>query len=271
MSKRKYEMSFGALAALVWATSACAADLPVRTQPPAATVYAPLYNWTGLYVGANIGGVWGTGSTTVNSFVGGVPALTDYFPNRLGGGPSGWLGGAQVGYNYQMNSFVLGAETDFDWTDLRRSGSYTSAALPAALGGGTITTSGSARMDWLGTLRLRVGFLPTADNRLMIYGTGGLAYGGGRNFGSVVANGTALSWYGADSPTKTGWTIGGGVEYAITNNISLRGEYLYYNLGNQTETAVPNAAAAATLPGVYVTTKTQLDGSIFRIAANYKF
>ena len=84
MSKRKYEMSFGALAALVWATSACAADLPVRTQPPAATVYAPLYNWTGLYVGANIGGVWGTGSTTVNSFVGGVPALTDYFPEQAG-------------------------------------------------------------------------------------------------------------------------------------------------------------------------------------------
>ena len=253
------------------ALPALAADLPTRKEAPAPMVYAPLYSWTGFYVGANVGGIWGTGSTTVNSFVGGVPALSAYFPNSLGNGPSGWLGGGQVGYNYQTGSFVLGAETDIDWTSLNRSGSYTSAALPAALGGGTITTSGSARMDWLGTLRLRAGFVATADNRLMIYGTGGLAYGGGSSWGSVVANGTNLSWYGSNSPTKTGWTIGGGLEYAITNNITLRGEYLYYDLGSQTETAVPNAAAAAALPGVYATTKTQFDGSIFRIGANYKF
>ena len=87
----------------------------------------------------------------------------------------------------------------------------------------------------------------------------------------MTANGTNLSWYGSNSPTKTGWTIGGGAEYAITNNITLRAEYLYYDLGSQTVTATPNAAASAALPGVYLTTKTQFDGSIFRIGANYKF
>jgi outer membrane immunogenic protein len=89
----------------------------------------------------------------------------------------------------------------------------------------------------------------------------------------VTANGTDLAWYGSNSPTKVGWTIGGGVEYAITNNISLRAEYLYYDLGKQTTIAAPNAAVLATpaLNGVYLTTRTQFDGSIFRIGANYKF
>ena len=160
------------------ATAASAADLPTRKEAPAPApaAYAPLYSWTGFYVGANVGGVWGTGNINATGVSPG-DALSAYFPSTLGGGPTGWLGGGQIGYNYQMGSAVVGAETDFDWTSLRRSGSFTSVATPL---GPTLTSYGSSRLDWLGTLRARAGFAATADNRLLLYLTGGLAYGGGR-------------------------------------------------------------------------------------------
>ncbi len=267
MSRWYYGLSIAALAAVLGSTAAYSADLPTKKEAPAPAVYTPLYNWTGFYIGANLGGIFGTGSTSVGAY----PAADAlYFPNSLGNGPSGWLGGGQVGYNYQVGQGVFGVETDLDWTSLSHSGSYTSGALPG--GTTTLTTTGSARMDWLGTLRLRAGFAATADNRLLIYGTGGLAYGGGSTWGSVVANGTPLSWYGSNNPTRTGWTIGGGAEYAITNNITLRAEYLYYDLGSQTVTTAGNAAVLASpYAPVYATVKAQYDGSIFRIGANYKF
>jgi outer membrane immunogenic protein len=128
-----------------------------------------------------------------------------------------------------------------------------------------------ANLDWLGTTRGRVGFVVTPDNRFMIYGTGGVAYGGGSANFNFFDNTTGAFWSGNPSNSRVGWTVGAGAEYAFTNNWTLRGEYLYADLGSTHFTTVGNAAAATFFPGVYASGKINWNASIFRAAVNYKF
>jgi outer membrane immunogenic protein len=254
------------------AFAAQAADLPTRKEAPAPVFVPPPFTWTGFYVGANVGGIWGTSDTTITTYAAGFPFLQSYFPGSLGTGGSGWLGGGQAGYNYQTGMFVIGAETDLDWTSMSRSKDFVGPTFVDANGfNDFLTVNASARLNWIGTTRLRAGFVATPDNRLMFYGTGGFAYGGGNGHLSAYDNTSGLGWFGSKSDTRTGWTLGAGVEYAITNNITLKGEYLYYDLGNSNEVTVANAAALTALPGVYATGKVNYNGSIFRVGANYKF
>jgi outer membrane immunogenic protein len=97
------------------------------------------------------------------------------------------------------------------------------------------------------------------------------AYFGERNQSAVSWRWRHANWHGAPSSTRVGWTIGVGVEYAITDNITLRGEYLYYNLGSSNLATVPNLAASAFFPGVYATARYNYDGSILRVGMNFKF
>ena len=261
------------------AVAAQAADLPTKKAPPAPVYIPPPFTWTGFYIGVNAGGVWGTGNTQSTLYSYGVPWLGSFYNGSLGSGGSGFIGGGQAGYNWQTGAMVLGVETDFDGTSLSRSVSGvgpTFAGLTgnwAAWNGDSLLYNGSARMSWLGTTRARVGFVATPDNRLMIYGTGGLAYGGGEANLSVYDYNSNVAWYGSKSDTRVGWTIGAGAEYAITNNITIKGEYLYYNLGTTNETAVPTilTPAATIFNGSYATAKVTYEGSIFRAGVNYKF
>jgi outer membrane immunogenic protein len=169
---------------------------------------------------------------------------------------------------------VLGVETDFDWTDLSRNSSFVGASFvdPIFLRNDFLTENSSRKLDWLGTTRLRAGFVATPDNRLMFYGTGGFAYGGGSRHFDVFDNVDGWDWNGGGgSQTRTGWTIGGGVEYAITNNITLKGEYLYYDLGSTHSVIIANPPASAFFPNTYATAKINFDGSIARVGINYKF
>ncbi len=271
-----------AAAALTVATvvAAQAADLPTRKQAPAPIFVPPPFTWTGFYVGVNAGGVWSSGSRNATLVDPGAAAfLSNYFPGGIGNNQSGFIGGGQVGYNWQSGAFVLGGEADFDGTTLSKSFNYTSTpfgavvngvALPAALANDTLSVHAKTSLDWLGTVRARVGFVATPDNRLLVYGTGGFAYAGGSsNFN--VYDATGLYWNGNPSSTRTGWTVGGGVEYAITNNITIKGEYLYVDLGSQNITTAGNLAATTLFPGVYATAKINYDASIFRAGVNYKF
>jgi outer membrane immunogenic protein len=260
------------------AFAAQAADLPTRKEAPAPVFVPPPFTWTGFYVGANTGGLWSTGSRSATLF---VPAqdifLNGFFPNNLGGSNNGgWIIGGQAGYNYQWGAWVLGAETDLDWTSLKRdvnfiSAPFAGAGVPAGLLGDTLSVHARANLDWIGTTRARLGFVVTPDNRLMIYGTGGVAYGGGSSNFSVFDATRGIAWAGNPSSSRVGWTLGAGAEYAITNNITIRGEYLYMNLGSRNITTVGNLAAATLLPGVFATAKVNYDASIFRAAINYKF
>jgi outer membrane immunogenic protein len=181
-----------ALAALLG--PAAAADLPRRDVVTKAPAYiATVYNWTGPDMGINGGGGWGRSSF-------GAPFSTGSFD------VSGGMVGATLGYNWQMNQAVFGVEGDIDWTNLRGS---------TACGG----TSCEVKNSWLGTLRGRVGF---AWDRVMPYVTGGLAFGDIR---------TNVAGVGSGSTTKAGWTLGGGLEFALSAPWTAKVEYLYVDLG----------------------------------------
>jgi outer membrane immunogenic protein len=105
----------------------------------------------------------------------------------------------------------------------------------------------------------------------MIYGTGGVAYGGGNSQFSVFDTTTGSIFSGTPSSTRVGWVIGGGVEYAITNNITIKGEYLYADLGSSKFTTTANGFAAAAFPGVVASGNVAWNASIFRAGVNYKF
>jgi len=202
----------GTAALAIAASAAQAADLPSRRIAPAPVpmiAAIPVFTWTGFYVGVNAGYGWDTNSNNT-VFVPGV----GYVSNS--GSNGGFVGGGQVGYNYQMGMFVLGAETDIQYADLghNNNGYYAGANYGNHNSG-----------NWFGTARVRAG---VAFDRALIYATGGFAYGdiGGRG----AYYDPALGYYGGGSSTNTGWTVGGGVEYAFTNNLTAKVEGLYVNL-----------------------------------------
>jgi outer membrane immunogenic protein len=192
--------------------SAGAADLPIPTKapPPTAPVaYAPeaVYNWTGFYIGGNVGAGFGNSSWT-DPATGGNNAFND----RLG-----FLGGGQVGANYQWNHLVLGVEGDFDWAKgMGLSGSSLDSA------GNNINTG----VNFTSTVTGRIG---AAFDRLLVYGKGGLAVAQDNStFTDVFGNSAS------DTFMRTGWTAGGGFEYALGRNWTARIEYDYLGFAPQT-------------------------------------
>ena len=182
-----------AIAALMaaGAVAAQAADLPTRKEAPAPVFVPPPFTWTGFYIGLNAGGIISSGSRNATLTVPSSDVWLDsYFPGGIGNGQSGFIGGGQAGYNWQTGAFVLGIVTDFDGSTLSKSFNYSSSpftgtGIPYVLNGDTLNVNAKASLDWLGTTRGKVGFVVTPDNRLMIYGTGGVAYGGGSSHFSV--------------------------------------------------------------------------------------
>jgi outer membrane immunogenic protein len=246
------------------AVSAFAADLPARTYTKAPVLADPVYNWTGCYVGGNVGGGWGThagdrgiinsGNATLNAGIG-VPAA-------LGTGSSGVIGGAQIGCNYQTGSWVFGAETDIQGSGIRGSSSVFS---PSIAGSDPTNATGNERIDWFGTARGRIGFTPA--NNWLIYGTGGLAYGGVRNSATLVLTPIGDGNYaGATSETRMGWTAGVGAEYAFARNWSVKLEYLYLDLGTTVVRMFDPGR-----PGTYIDYGFHHRDNIVRAGLNYHF
>ena len=193
--------------ALAAGGQALAADLPPPVAPPprAPATYvpvpAPVFTWTGIYVGVNGGYAFGDSNWTIPGFIGWTP--TGNFST------DGFLVGGTIGGNYQWGQFVLGIEGDGDWTNLNGT-TYNNC------GRGCTTQS-----DWLATVRGRAGY---ACDRVLFYGTGGVA------FGDLQAASGNLPF---SSSTQTGWTAGGGIEFAFTPNLTAKVEYLYVDLGSQ--------------------------------------
>lgn len=225
------------------APPALAADLPVKA-PVAAP--APVYNWTGFYLGANLGYGWGDNDVTS---AGGSPAALDIinvlgpFFDRFSVRSRGVIGGVQAGYNWQFApQWLLGAEADFDASGIKGSETLNTGAFTG------VFKTAEAKLDWLGTVRARLGFLPF--DRLLVFGTGGFAYGETKLSGRfdsavgmgflVVIGGDVLACNapnciaGSSSKVSAGWTAGGGLEYALWQNVTLRAEYLYVDLGDRT-------------------------------------
>src|SRR4051794_16082873 len=186
-------------------SAASAADLPVRAAPPP-IIAAPIFTWTGFYIGGNLG--WGWRNSNNDPVILGGPGV----PGGLAGGTlifdnnndGAFTGGGQIGYNYQIGSWVIGVETDIQGID---NGNNTAVFIPGPGFTGTFVPGRfESSADWWGSTRVRAG---VAFDRVLIYATGGVAY----------------------TDNDTGWAVGGGLEWALPTNWNLFGGSSAVTLG----------------------------------------
>lgn len=270
-----------AIAALM-APPVWAADMAVKAPPP---LPPPTFNWSGCYVGGNVGYAW---SQLKSSYFGdpnpadAIQGVGSVLPPSYDMSSASGVGGAQAGCNWQNASpWVLGLEGDIDAVNLRKSASI---LTPVAPGGTAVNTATFAlppnavfaqeeiSQHWISTVRGRVGY--TLTDRLYVFGTAGLAIGNVSTNGSVTIGvpGTVAVWSGSTSTTKAGGAFGGGAEYAVTNHWSVKAEYIYFDLGSVSH-PLTLGLDQFRLPS-YSTlgnTRTPFNGNIVRTGLNYKF
>ena len=255
-----------AMASLIAASRASAADLPVPGPAPAYYPVAAVYDWGGGYIGINGGYAFGQSE------------WSDDGPNPSGNASSGnfhvngGLVGATIGVSGQWGAWVFGVEGDFDWQGLKGSSSsafctsiLTSsvATIPPATGAGLSCKTAS---NWLGTLRARFGY---AWDRVLVYGTAG---GAGANVQ------TSLNGMPVQTNPEFGWTVGAGLEWAFADNWTAKVEYLFVDLGkapcNHGYSCGYDAAAMAgppVVPAVNANDAVKLNENIVRVGVNFKF
>jgi outer membrane immunogenic protein len=261
-------------ATLALGSAAFSADLPSRRAAPAPYVAVPVFTWTGFYIGGNAGYMFGDDNRITTS---GNQAVTignvavGARPASVRNDPEGFTGGGQIGYNLQFGNVVVGLEADAAYTDFQRNVRV-------------IGTTGAASdfrtdMGFLGTVRGRLGY---AWDRVLVYGTGGFAYAdvdnSARFFATPAAGGlTVTQFFGRRSEIETGWTAGGGVEFALPTSFSLFGsnavtfkaEALYYDLGRRN--IIVADTGAAPVRGSSYTSRFDNNGVIARAGINFKF
>ncbi|MHC3941654.1 MULTISPECIES: outer membrane protein [Paenochrobactrum] len=236
-----------AAATAILATPVFAADAIVYNEP--APVAVDTFSWTGGYIGLNAGYAGGKFKHPYSSK--GYDTVFEEEDNDSGSldvTSSGFAGGVQAGYNWQFNNNVVaGVEADFQGSNLKGEVKLTDNNL---------TLKAGTKVNWFGTVRARLGYVPT--ERLMVYTTGGYAYGKVKSYVDFEGEGVSKS------KTKSGWTVGAGAEYALANNWTLKSEYLYTDFG---KTKLMNYIDDG------VTTK--LDAKVkfhtVRVGLNYKF
>ncbi len=219
------KIALAASAAVLFSGTAMAADAIVYNEPAPVAV-ANTFSWEGAYVGVNAG--YGFGKVK-----------DDEFSTK----PRGFVGGVQAGYNWQFDQIVAGIEADFQGSTMKKSSDVYSA--------GVYNYTAQGKVQWFGTVRGRLG----ADiaERTMLYGTAGLAYG---KVKATLSDENGV--FNSGSKTRAGWTAGAGVEHAFTDNVTLKTEYLYTDLGK-----------AKLFDGDVAKVKTNFH--TVRVGVNYKF
>jgi outer membrane immunogenic protein len=254
------KIALGALLALAAAVPAQAADIPARVVSKAPVVV--LYNWSGFYIGGNIGYSWGRSGTdaTLGSTTGTV------FGTGFGSADlDGWIGGGQIGFNWQTGNTVFGLEADIQATGQK--GSTTGSCAAGVCAFPALTGTLDQKLDWLATFRARLGwtFTPTT----LLYITGGAALGEVKSDATVT--GALVTNTASFSNSKWGWTIGAGIEAALgASNWTGKIEYLYVDLGSANNTLTTTIAA---LPAGFVVlnANSRVTDHIFRVGLNYRF
>ena len=211
------QILLASVGAIAIAGSAFAADLPYRAPPPVYLPPAPVFTWTGIYLGGQIGYAWGRDGIDISTLDPAAPFFT------TGTNPNGVIGGAHLGYNYQFpgwnwfssSGIVIGLEGSVDGTSLSKTVSLFGVPFLAI----------RSREDVQGSIRGRLGL---AFDRILIYGTGGAAFS---NVKDDYALGDPFNLQESITKTRTGWTVGGGLEYAVTYNWSIGAEYRYSDFG----------------------------------------
>jgi outer membrane immunogenic protein len=259
----------GLVVAAAMAAPAVAADMAGAPYTKAAPM-SPGYNWTGWYVGGNAGYGWGSSDPATTTEY----TATNYWSilsvpqvNTAGTGSrvstSGFVGGGQLGYNYQTGNIVWGAEADFE--SFRLSGSRLGGAVYACCAPSSFTLGQTTGTDWLFTLRGRLGW---AANNLLLYATGGLAVTNlkyGEVFTDTIGASEAVNY----SKTKAGWTIGAGAEYGISRNWTVKAEYLYLDFGGLSGTSLLAGTGPCNCTRMFHST--DLTASVARLGVNYRF
>lgn len=225
--------------------------------------YEKRFDWTGAYIGAHVG--YGSGDWKVDlSHSSGAIHYNDPFVPSTGklGGADGWLGGLQTGYNYQFGSTVVGFEADVSWTGIEGNGRFTTIAPNFT------TWDIKSKLDVFGTVRGRLGF---TSGPFLIYGTAGLAWG-------ITDTDQATNWFvqpdvGGRTSGNTnhiGYAVGGGAEWMLSRNWTLKAEYMYVDLGKENYSLNGTTKPGGSIP--YTETfATELDFHTFRVGVNYKF
>jgi outer membrane immunogenic protein len=251
---------------------ALAADMAAEPAPPPS--HPSL--WTGPYIGLNAGWIWS--STTIKN-IGtdsgtsglGAALYNGFIPGSIAVAPNGFIGGAQAGYRWQYAEYwVLGVEADFAGTSAK-------ANIDSAFFGNTVappfSTFFKTELDALGTVRGEIGYLWSP--LLLFYGTAGLAYGQTK-LGSAFACSACISPSGLQgsatlqtSKNSTGWTAGGGVEWKLSASWSTKLEYLYVNLGGQSDTIVYGYLPAPNTSSM--TSTIPWRDNVVRVGVNYRF
>ena len=275
-------IAVSAFAAMAATTSAFAADMAPRPYTKAPPPIVEIWNWTGFYIGGNAGYSWGRSNSDVsysNTATGLPIAPPPGSITSAGFDMNGAIAGGQIGYNWQSNNWVFGLEADAQWSDERGSANYRCAAtaiggvclpgltfLPAGVTGSNLTVDQS--LEWFGTVRGRAGVL--VSPRVLLYATGGLAYGSIKTtgtFAGVTPAGVAIGSVASNSDVRLGWTVGAGVEGKLTQNWSAKLEYLYMDLDSfraGSFTLAPGSAIRADVDSHF-------RDHILRVGLNYTF
>lgn len=269
-------VAFGVAAA----QPAFAADMAARAPLYKAPQLPVAYNWSGFYAGVNVGYGWSDDAIKLAPhdpvFTAGVLDIAlagGLLPPSLATNPRGVLGGVQAGYNVQTGSLVWGVEADIAAAGIKGS-STVSRTLPVFP---DIMTRQEQKVDWLGTVRGRIGATVTPD--LMLYATGGLAYGHVKASTSItdptLAPGTPclniICSAGTSESWRVGWAVGGGGEYRFASNWSVKLEYLYYDLGSEKYTIFNPLFPFTPGPARGLDASADFTGHIARVGLNYKF
>jgi outer membrane immunogenic protein len=246
---RKVLQTIGAAAALLTLSMvANAAEVPPYPRPVAAPVYVPPpFSWTGFYLGANLGGAWGQRNLT-DTLIG----LSLSNVNEKGA----FIGGGQLGFNYQFGNFVLGVEGDFDGVATTNSPG-TGVVGPAF---GTIQVTSNNR--WITTLAGRFG---VTNDTWLFYGKAGSGWVGSDNL-TIINTVTGARIAGFGNNTNSGWLVGAGIEWALAPNWSVKIEYDYLGLNSQTFTAPAGTFLAG---DTFTTSKPNVQ--MVKVGANYLF
>lgn len=264
--------------ALVAGGQAFAADVPPPVAPVPPATYVPRFiqSWGGYYIGINAGYGFGSSNWTDpnnpgNTLIGGTTT-----PGTSTGdfNTSGFLLGGTLGLNYQINALVFGVEGDFNWSTMKGSVTPANGFCNLAVSATAVASTCETKADWLGTARLRFGY---AIDRVLVYGTGGAA------FGNVQAGLTGSGQAGASpaggsfqSTASFGWTVGAGIEVAFLENWTAKVEYLFVDLGNS---APCNVQLSCGIDGVTATgtgltpanDTVKFTANLVRFGVNYKF
>jgi len=257
------------VSALAAVTAASAADLAARPYTKAPIMVEPGFNWSGFYLGGNVGYSWGSaGNTaTISNFATGATLFTATPRNDV----NGVIGGAQAGYNWQSQNWLFGLEADIQGSGAK--GSSAIVCVACANDGTNITSALTQKLNWFGTFRGRVGVLVSPT--VLLYGTGGLAYGqvdtGGSITGTNVNGVPVTAAFPGTSSTRAGWTAGAGVEGRIIGNWTAKLEYLYMDLGTFNAGPIATTILVPVRTNAGASYSSHFTDNILRVGVNYHF